>query len=426
MDKTGTARQFDTGAAAAAAGCPFHARRTLPVDGTPMRPSPTLDAWREEAVATPLDFADGHRGLIGTGYDFVRSVLEDRRFSVLPGRYPVASDESASDDHALVRAEQSDAQSEPLDEAAQRSDRANLLGLDGEDHARLRRAITSRFSVKQARARQPEIAQIVARALENFRAQGSPSDVFRNYAQPIAAATHCLVLGIPDEYAARFNELFVGPSTQQQKYDFIRSVIAVRRGNPGDDVLSDLLASESVSPEEVEGLLFMLMTAGRDSVAYLISTATVALLTNPEQLALLQQDPELIGGAVEEFMRTGAMFITLFGRTALEDVEIEGVHIPRGTTVSPSAVAANRDPSRWERPGEFDLQRDAFGHVGFGHGIHGCVGQQVARVEIREAITQLIAGLEGLRLVSAEQLDPMPFAHPVATYEAGEVIVAWT
>jgi len=123
-------------------------------------------------------------------------------------------------------------------------------------------------------------------------------------------------------------------------------------------------------------------------------------------------------------MRVGAMFITVFARTALEDVEIDGVAIPAGTSVAVSPVAANRDPAHWGDDADgFDVERDAFGHLGFGYGIHGCIGQQVARVEIREAITALLEEFPGLRLVSAEQLEPQPFAHPVAVYEAGEVLV---
>jgi len=121
------------------------------------------------------------------------------------------------------------------------------------------------------------------------------------------------------------------------------------------------------------------------------------------------------------------MFVTLFARTALEDVEIEGTLIPAGTSVAVSPVSANRDPAHWgENPDTFDVTREAFGHLGFGYGIHGCIGQQVARVEIREAITALLQEFPDITLVHAEQLEPQPFAHPVAVYEAGEVLVNLT
>lgn len=408
--------------------CPIHAV-ALPGDGTPLRPSPTIAEWRTIAPATPFDYTDGHRGLIATRYDLVRALLVDPRFSVHPARMPlgpadqvdVQSQPTAQPrgDHGALPADEDD-----LDAAAARSERANLLRLDGEAHARLRRAITARFSVKQARSRQADIAETVRKQLEIFRSEGSPNDVWRRYAQPIAAVTHSQVLGIPLDQLDRFVELFVGGGTQQEKYDFVREVIERRRHEPGEDVVTDLLASDVVSQEEAEGLLHMLMSSGRDSVAYLISTAVVALLTHKDQLEVLRRDPSAIGPAIEEFMRVGAMFLTLFPRTATEDIDIAGASIPAGTTVSPSPVGANRDPERWERSEEFDIGRDAFGHVGFGHGIHSCIGQQLARIEIREALSQLLE-MPGLRLVHAEQLQPLPFAHPVATYEAGAVIVGW-
>ncbi|MGP6170574.1 cytochrome P450 [Microbacterium sp. A204] len=398
--------------------CPFVAR-SLPGDGTPLTPSPTLAAWRDEAAFVPLDFQDGHEGLVATRYDAVRSVLEDPRFSMRPGRMPVGPDGAGSGDSAAVPLEAAG----DLDEAGQRSDALNLLNLDGEVHSKLRRAVTARFSVRQARSREPWIQAMIAREIERLRTLDRDIDVWRDYAQPISARTHCHVIGIPEHHYETFVALFVEESTAQQKYDFIRALLEERKNNPGEDVITDLLNNPDLDRIEVEGLLRLLMGAGRDSVAYLIATASVALLTNPEQLGTLRADAEKIRPAVEEFMRVGAMFVTLFARTALEDVEIDGTTIPAGTSVSVSPVAANRDPEHWEQPEEFDVERDAFGHLGFGHGIHGCIGQQVARVEIREALTDLLASFPNLALVDAEQLTPQPFAHPVAVYEAGHVLV---
>jgi cytochrome P450 len=413
--------------AADEARCPFHA--ALPEDGTPLHPSATLARWREQSAATPLEYDDGHRGLIATRYDLVRAVLEDPRFSMAPARMPLSAP-TAEHEHAGLDERRrpypsATASDLELDERGRRAFRANLLGLSGADHARLRRAVTSRFSFKQARSRQPDIVATVERQLELFRGEGSPNEVWHRYAQPIAAITHCQVLGIPMEMYDGFVATFVDLAPLQQQFDFVREVLDHRRANPGDDVATDLLASDAMTAEEAEGLLHMLMSSGRDSVAYLITTALVALLTHPEQLERLRADPDKIDNAVEEFMRVGAMFVTLFARTATEDIDVGDAVIPAGTSVSPSSVAANRDPDHWERAEEFDIERDAFGHLGFGHGIHGCIGQQLARMEIKEAVSRMIREFPDLRLVAAEQLRPLPFAHPVATYEAGELFVAW-
>lgn len=411
------------------AGCPFHAR-SLPGDGTPLAPSPQLAAWREEAAFMPLDFQDGHEGLVATRYDAAVSVLQDPRFSMRPGRMPAGpaveshgtGHEGAQEGTAETAAVPLEAPGE-LDEAGQRSDDLNLLNLDGEEHSKLRRAVTARFSVRQARAREPWIRSMIAEQIARLRTLGPEVDLWREYAMPISARTHCHVIGIPEHHYETFVALFVEESTAQQKYDFIRALLEERRSSPGDDVISDLLANPDLDRIEVEGVLRLLMGAGRDSVAYLIATASVALLTNPDQRAILQSDPEKVRPAVEEFMRVGAMFVTLFARTALEDVEVEGTMIPAGTSVSVSPVSANRDPAHWGADAEtFDVERDAFGHLGFGYGIHGCIGQQVARVEIREAITALLEAFPSIELVDAEQLTPQPFAHPVAVYEAGSVI----
>jgi cytochrome P450 len=405
------------------ASCPFHAR-SLPGDGTPLHPSPRIAEWREQGPFVPLDFQDGHEGVAAVRYEAAVSVLQDPRFSMKPLRMPVgpaaAEEDADKAESAAVPLELPG----DLDEAGQRSDDLNLLNLDGDEHSKLRRAAMARFSVRQARSREPWIHEMVAGEIARLREHGPVVDLWREFAMPISARTHCHVIGIPDHHYEDFVRLFVEPSTAQQKYDFIRALIEERRNDPGEDVITDLLANPELEAQEVEGLLRLLMGAGRDSVAYLIATASVALLTNPAQLALLREDPERIRPAIEEFMRVGAMFVTVFARTALEDVEIDGMTIHAGTSVAVSPVAANRDPAHWGGDAEeFDVERDAFGHLGFGYGIHGCIGQQVARVEIREAITALLEAFPSLQLVSAEQLEPQPFAHPVAVYEAGEVLV---
>lgn len=406
-----------------APGCPYpHHARSLPGDGTPLAPSPQFAEWRGHGPFAPLDFQDGHEGLIATRYDAVVTVLQDPRFSMRPARMPVGPDGSAEDAAAVPLELPGD-----LDEAGQASEELNLLTLDGAEHAKLRRAATARFSVRQARSREPWIREMIAEQIARLRTMEGPVDLWRDYAMPISARTHCHVIGIPPQKYDTFVELFVEASTAQQKYDFIRALIEERRTTPGEDVITDLLANPELTAIEVEGLLRLLMGAGRDSVAYLIATASVALLTNPEQLATLRNDVTGVGPAVEEFMRTGAMFVTLFARTATEDVEIEGTLIPAGTSVAVSPVGANRDPEHWGADADrFDVTREAFGHLGFGYGIHGCIGQQVARVEIREAITALLEQFPDISLVHAEQLEPQPFAHPVAVYEAGEVLVKLT
>ena len=195
--------------------------------------------------------------------------------------------------------------------------------------------------------------------------------------------------------------------------------------NPGEDVISHLIQSE-LTQAEVEGLIYVFFTSGRDSVAYMISTSMVALLQNPDQLVLMRSTLPVSKEAVEELMRYCAMFVTLFPRTALEDLEIGGQKIEAGQSVSVSPVAVNRDPRIWDEPNALKIDREVKAHLSFGHGIHGCLGQQLARLVIQESLTQLLGAIHSIELVSAEQLEPMEFAHPVATYKVGKVIINFT
>jgi len=157
----------------------------------------------------------------------------------------------------------------------------------------------------------------------------------------------------------------------------------------------------------------------------MISTSMVALLQHPDQLAFLQKNLPPSQEAIEELMRYCAMFVTLFPRTALEEMEIAGQKIEIGQSVSVSPVAVNRDSRIWDDPDTLKLDREIKAHLSFGHGIHGCVGQQLARLVIQESLSQLLGAVNSIELVSAEQLEPMEFAHPVATYKVGKVFLAW-
>jgi cytochrome P450 len=389
--------------------------RKLPIDGTPLCPSATLAQWREEAAATPLEYEDGHQGLVINRYELAKLILEDKRFSQKPIRIPA---------HQVIREESDPGINVVGGELATEGelDPGNLLFLDGEQHLKIRRAVTSRFSVRAAKGYEADIKDIVATQIKRLSAQGSPVDITEYYSEPISAHGHARVLGIPESFFKDYERLFVGKSEENEKIDYLRRVLASKKNFLADDVLSDLLKSD-LSKNEIEGLTFSLMVSGRDNVAYMISTGILALLRNPDQLQALRDDPTLIDAGIEELLRISAVFLTMFPRTAMEDVEIDGVKIARGQSVSVSAVAANHDGRQYSDPDRFDLSRDAFGHLGFGNGIHGCLGQQVARIEIKEGIMQLINAFPNLKLVRAEQDSPMPFVHPVAAYQVGQVIL---
>ena len=390
--------------------CPY--KHNLPSDGTPLNPSPTLDHWRESSEIAPLSYPDGHEGWIALQQQISQEILMDTRFSQQPHRFPGLAPQQTPEDFIDER-----------DELAITT--ADLLALDGDQHRKCRKTVTSKFSFKAVNSYSDAVSDLVSRQLSHLLEQPQPVDLTEHFSEPISIANHAFVLGIPNSMVSEFERTFVGSVSRQERINFLRDVYQCKVENPGDDVISHLIQSE-LTQAEVEGLIYVFFTSGRDSVAYMISTSMVALLQNPDQLELMRATLPVSKEAVEELMRYCAMFVTLFPRTALEDLEIGGQKIEAGQSVSVSPVAVNRDPRIWDEPNALKIDREVKAHLSFGHGIHGCLGQQLARLVIQESLTQLLEAIHSIELVSAEQLEPMEFAHPVATYKVGKVIINFT
>ena len=390
--------------------CPY--KHNLPSDGTPLNPSPTLDHWRESSEIAPLSYPDGHEGWIALQQQISQEILMDTRFSQRPHRFPGLAPQQTPEDFIDER-----------DELAITT--ADLLALDGDQHRKCRKTVTSKFSFKAVNSYSDAVSDLVSRQLSHLLEQPQPVDLTEHFSEPISIANHAFVLGIPNSMVSEFERTFVGSVSRQERINFLRDVYQCKVENPGDDVISHLIQSE-LTQAEVEGLIYVFFTSGRDSVAYMISTSMVALLQNPDQLELMRATLPVSKEAVEELMRYCAMFVTLFPRTALEDLEIGGQKIEAGQSVSVSPVAVNRDPRIWDEPNALKIDREVKAHLSFGHGIHGCLGQQLARLVIQESLTQLLEAIHSIELVSAEQLEPMEFAHPVATYKVGKVIINFT
>ena len=387
--------------------CPH--KHNLPSEGTPLKPSPTLDHWRESSAITPLSFPDGHEGWIALQQQISQEILMDTRFSQQPHRFPGLAPQQTPEDFIDER-----------DELAITT--ADLLALDGDQHRKCRKTVTSKFSFKAVNSYGEAVSTLVSRQLAHLLQQTQPVDLTEHFSEPISIANHAFVLGIPDSMVKEFERTFVGSVSREERITYLREVYQYKLENLGDDVISHLIQSE-LTQAEVEGLIYVFFTSGRDSVAYMISTSMVALLQNPNQLASLRSNLPVSQEAVEELMRYCAMFVTLFPRTALEDLEIAGQKIEAGQSISVSPVAVNRDPRIWEEPNALKLDREVKAHLSFGHGIHGCLGQQLARLVIQESLTQLLRAVNSIELVAAEQLEPMEFAHPVATYKVGKVFL---
>ncbi|QFZ17336.1 cytochrome P450 [Saccharothrix syringae] len=365
----------------------------LPTErSSPFDPPRELGVLRETEPITRLQFPDGHVGWLVTGYDLAREVHADRRFS------------SRTELHHVIRPAGGDTIPElPPAEPGM------FIGMDAPDHTRYRKLLTGQFTVRRMNQLIPRIEQIVADHLAGLREHGSPVDLVAHFALPVPSLVICELLGVPYEDRAAFQRdtgeaLRLDRTFQEIRAAFERvqafvgDLVARKVAEPGDDMLSGLIATGELTAAEVTNMGMLLLIAGHETTANMLGLGTFLLLTRPDQLAALRADPGLVDNAVEELLRY--LTIIHFGttRTALEDVEVGGALVRAGDTVSISVAAANRDPGRFERPDEFDIRRSATGHLGFGHGVHQCLGQQLARIEMRVGYSALFREFPDLRL----------------------------
>ena len=369
--------------------------------GCPFDPPAGLIDAREHGPISRFPFPDGHQGWLVTGYDLVRSVLADPRFS---------SRKELMRHHPLIDYGDIEVPPAPPGE---------FLLMDEPQHGRYRKPLVGKFTVRRMRLLTERVEQVTAEHLDAMEKAGPPVDLVTAFAKPIPTIVICELLGVPYEDRGSFQEqidTFMGGETSEEELiaaytatqEYLAELVAAKRANPTDDVLSELTDSD-LTDEELKGISLILLAAGFDTTANMLSLGTFALLQNPAQLAALRADPALTDGAVEELLRYLSVAKT-FMRTALEDVELGGQTIEAGTTVVLSYNTANRDPERFADSHVLDLRRqDAGGHLAFSHGIHQCLGQQLARVEMRVAFRALVDRFPTLRLaVPAEEVGLRP------------------
>ncbi|SEH00220.1 Cytochrome P450 [Nonomuraea solani] len=363
--------------------------------GRPFDPPAELARLRAEQPLWRLVFPDGHVGWLALSHGLVRAVLADPRFS------------SRNELQHYVLA---DAGELP---PAQPGD---LGGVDAPEHTRYRRLLAGKFTVRRMNLLAERAEALTVEHLDAMEAAGPGADLVEAFARPVPAMMICELLGVPyadraefQSMAATMGEANATPAEQFAAYDalaaYIRKLVSDKRAHPTDDLLSDLTGTD-LTDEELGNLGGFLLGAGLDTTTNMIALGTFALLEHPGQLALLRADPGLAPKAVEELMRFLSIAHT-GGRTALEDLELGGRSIRAGESVALSVQAANRDPERFPDPDVLDLTRDATGHVAFGHGVHQCLGQQLARVEMRAALPALVTRFPDLRLAVAPEEVPM-------------------
>ncbi|SFN88440.1 Cytochrome P450 [Saccharopolyspora antimicrobica] len=289
----------------------------------------------------------------------------------------------------------------------------NLLGLDAPEHTRLRRMLTSEFTVRRMRRLQPRITEIVEERLDAMAAAGPPADLVADFALPIPSLI-CELLGVPYTDRAEFQER-TGRQLdlslpEEEQAELIREsracmagLVARAQAQPGEDMLGMLVREhgDELTTDELVGIAELLLAAGHETTSNMLGLGTLALLRHPGQLALVRDDPAAVAPAVEELLRYLSIVTAGVTRTALCDVEIDGVPIPAGSTVAVVLATANRDPRSVDDGERLDVTRTAAGHVAFGHGLHHCLGAPLARMEMQIAFPALLRRVPGSRARSA-------------------------
>ncbi|MGY5123184.1 cytochrome P450 [Streptomyces nigrescens] len=384
------------------------------VRSCPFDPPEEYRTLREQEPVAPVTFPDGAAGWLVTRYEDVRTVLGDPRFS--------------SKDTLLRRggAGTDDAPAPPP---------GNFLALDPPEHTRFRRLLTGRFTVRRMRQLTPVVEQIVAEQLDAMAAAEGPVDLVQAFALPVPSLVICELLGVPyadrEEFqrnSATIVQLNPSPGEFQRAQvamrGYIHQLAVSKRDNPTDDILSELVHSGELTDEELAGVGVLLLLAGHETTANMIALGTMCLLQNPEQLAALRADPSLMDSAVEELLRYLTIVQLGVRRTALEDVELHGRQIKEGSLVVVSLASGNRDAAHLaDDPDRLDVGRPHSPHLAFGHGIHQCLGQQLARAEMKAALSALLDRFPTLRL--AVPVEEVPMRDDMLAYGVHELPVTW-
>jgi cytochrome P450 len=389
-------------------------------DAGPFDPPRDITRLREARPVSPMAFPDGHEGWLVTGYDAVRQLMADTRFS---------SRQDIGVLHVPYEIPGMPVATEPSPQLP-----GVFIAMDPPDHSRLRKRLTGAFTVKRMKQLEAHIVDVVERQLDEMAKLTPPIDLVAEFALPVPSLVICELLGVPYADRAGFQansaQFMVKDQPLEQKMGayvalntFLAELVTRKRAEPGEDILSDLAAQDDLTIEELTGVAFLLLLAGHETTANMLSLGTFALLEHPEQLAQLAADPELLPGAVEELLRYLSV-ADIFYRYATEDIELGGETIGKGSTVVVSLLAANRDPLRFENPDTLDVHRKARGHLSFGHGIHQCLGQQLARIEMRAGFDGLLRRFPALEL--AVPAADVKLRTDMNIYGVHELPVTWT
>jgi cytochrome P450 len=389
---------------------------------------------REDAPITRAVGPYGDEIWLVTRYADVKRLMNDSRFS----------NNTASVSGMVVSDQREKSQATfGLSEEYMKYRMNTIFEYDGPDHTRLRKIVARAFTPRRIGRLRPRAEQITAELLDRLpeTAENGVVDLLKNFSYPMTAIVICEIVGVPPEDHILWRDwydLILAADGRDRvaawsgTFEYVRNMIERRgagdavahpAGPTGDgDLISVLMEGEEgdqLSKFELMGMVHLLATAGQLTVANLIASGTVALLTHPDQLALLRENPELMPRAVKELLRWCGPVHAPHVRYATEDVELHGVLIRKGEAVLCSLAAANYDPREFDAPERLDITRSELvgpgeRHVTFGYGVHHCLGATLAQMEGEVALAALFNRFPGLALaVRPDELrhPPMPYNH---------------
>jgi nocardicin N-oxygenase len=298
----------------------------------------------------------------------------------------------------------------------------SVLTMDPPEHTRLRKLVAKAFTARRVEALRPRVQQIVDGLLDEMAAQGPPADLKKFLAEPLPITVICEVLGVPAADRQRFRGMtdavmsvdFTSDDAQAamgQFFGYLSELVASKREQPADDLLSAMVAArdadDQLDERELVWLGVALLIGGHETTLNQISNFSFLLLTHPDELHKLHERPDLVPQAIEELLRyvplnTGSAF----GVVAKEDVAFGDVVVRAGEAVIPDIAAANRDPRVFADPARLDLDRGDVPHVTFGFGAHHCIGAQLARLELQVVFSALLRRFPRLELALPEHEVP--------------------
>jgi cytochrome P450 len=361
-----------------------------PRGACPFAPAPGYERAREENPVSRVTLADGTHPWMVTRHEDVRAVLADPRFGA-DARRPGFPFPFAARKFVLT--------GEPP-----------FVRLDGAAHARQRRMLTRHFTVRRTEELRPQVQRITDEVVDRMLAAGPTADLVADFALPVPSLVICLLLGVPYQDHAFFQErsraLVDHSATPEQTaagwtdlVTYLEQLAEAKRREPDDGIISGLVNQEGLTSAEAASMARVLLVGGHETSANQAALSALALLRDPEQLAVLRAHPEVLRHAVEELLR----FVTVAGdpgipRAAVEDAVVGGQLVRAGEGVLCMLPVANRDPAVFPNGADLDLRGDARHHVAFGAGAHQCLGQALARLELQVMLETLFRRLPGLRL----------------------------